>query len=67
MRIRALSVLRARQLIIEQCRVTINCFDVATHLVGLPASRVAPTFELERSRISETGPFLHLDRLCRRA
>ena len=33
---RALSVLRARQMIVEQCHVTIDCFDVATHLMGLP-------------------------------
>ena len=43
-------------MIVEQCHVTIDCFDVATHLMGLPVRIVDPTFKLERS-LSETGPF----------
>ena len=55
MRNGALSVLRARQLIIQQCHVSNELFDVATHMLGLPAGETQ-TSEYKRSRILGTGP-----------
>ena len=64
MRNRALSVLRARQMIVEQCHVTIDCFDVATRY---PSGSGSPNLQTRKVTNLRNGTFLHLDRLCSRA
>jgi hypothetical protein len=65
---RALSVLRAQQLIIEQCHVTNDCLDVNTRNFGSPPRKgVAPGNLLKKDRNHRTGNLFILDRLCRRA
>ena len=51
----------------RQCHVTINCFDVATHLMRLPVRIGNPNLQTRRVTNLRNGTFLHLDRLCRRA
>ncbi len=51
----------------RQCHVTINCFDVATHLMGLPVRIGNLNLQTRKVTNLRNGTFLHLDRLCRRA
>ena len=58
MRNRALSVLRARQLIIEQCHVTNELSDVNTHNFGpTPRKGVAPRTLYNRTETVESATF----------
>jgi hypothetical protein len=62
MRNKALSVLRAQQLIIHNATQTINCFDVNTHNFGFTPGG-APGVLVEKAETVETASLSILDRL----
>ena len=58
MRSRALSVLRAQQLIIEQCHVTYDCLDVNIRNFGpTPRKGVAPRSHYKRTETIGSATF----------
>ena len=67
MRNRALSVLRARQLIITMPRKQLIILTWQPTWWGNPPGSGGPNFQTRKVAYLRNGTFLHLDRLCSRA